>query len=116
MAVADFNCDGYDDLAVGAPGADVPGGDIEPIEDAGAVHVFYGGPLGIGNEGELTITQGDFGGGGQPEAGDRFGTTLAVGNFDGSRTNDFGKMVVLGPRGRHARRRRWRRRAAGLPR
>ncbi len=89
LAAADFNCDGYDDLAVGAPGADVPGGGLEPLADAGAVHVFYGGPLGIGNEGQLTITQGDFGGGGEPEVGDRFGTALAVGNFDGNRTNDF---------------------------
>jgi len=69
----------------------VPGGGIDSIEDAGAVDVFYGGPLGLGNEGGLTITQGDFGVGGEPEPGDRFGTTLAVGNFDGSRTNDFAR-------------------------
>ncbi len=89
MAAADFNCDGYDDIAIGAPGADIPGGDIALVTDAGAVHIYYGGPLGLGNEGQLTITQGDFGGGGAPESGDRFGTALAVGNFDGSRTNDF---------------------------
>jgi len=85
LAVADFTCDGYDDLAVGAPGADLPIGDGTTLEDAGAVYVFRGGPLGVGAEGVLTITQGLFGTEGEPEAGDRFGEVLAVGNFNGRR-------------------------------
>jgi hypothetical protein len=39
MVVADFSCDGYDDLAIGAPGADLPVGDGQVIEDAGAVYI-----------------------------------------------------------------------------
>ena len=39
LAVADLNCDGYDDLVVGAPGADLPTMD-GPIVDAGAVYVY----------------------------------------------------------------------------
>lgn len=85
MVVADFSCDGYDDLAIGAPGADLPLGDGQVIEDAGAVYIFRGGPLGIGNEGSLVLTQGAFGSEGIPEAGDRFGEVLAVGNFNGRR-------------------------------
>ncbi|MCZ7685884.1 MAG: integrin alpha [Sandaracinaceae bacterium] len=37
MAIADFNGDGYPDLAVGAPGEDVGGN-----ADAGAVYVYLG--------------------------------------------------------------------------
>jgi FG-GAP repeat len=85
MAVADFSCDGYDDLAIGAPGADLPVGDGQVIEDAGAVYIFRGGPLGIGMEGSLVFTQGAFGSEGTPESGDRFGEILTVGTFNGRR-------------------------------
>jgi hypothetical protein len=88
IAVADFNCDGFDDVAIGAPGAGVPAPGGGLIPEAGAVFVFYGGPGGLGAEGSLVLQQGDFAVGGTPEPGDRFGTTLAVGNFDGGRTDD----------------------------
>ncbi|MCX4248035.1 hypothetical protein [Paraliomyxa miuraensis] len=87
MVVADFSCDGYDDLAVGAPGADLAIGNGQLIEDAGAVYVFRGGPMGIGIEGSLVLTQGMFGSEGTPEAGDRFGEVLTVGNFNGRRVD-----------------------------
>jgi hypothetical protein len=87
MVVADFSCDGYDDLAIGAPGADLPMGDGSLLEDAGAVYVFRGGPLGVGNEGSVVLTQGAFGSEGTPEAGDRFGQVLAVGAFNGRRVD-----------------------------
>jgi hypothetical protein len=88
MVVADFSCDGYDDLAVGAPGADLPlEVDDSILEDAGAVYVFRGGPQGIGNEGTLVLTQGAFGSEGTPEAGDRFGEVLSVGAFNGRRVD-----------------------------
>jgi hypothetical protein len=88
MAAADFNCDGFDDLAIGAPGATIL--DEDPVPNAGMVYIYYGGDNGIGVEGLLTIMQGDFGVGGEPERDDRFGTALTVGNFDGSRLdNEF---------------------------
>lgn len=88
MVVADFSCDGYDDLAVGAPGADLPlEVDDSILEDAGAVYVFRGGPQGIGNEGTLVLTQGAFGSVGTAEAGDRFGEVLSVGAFNGRRVD-----------------------------
>jgi hypothetical protein len=88
MVVADFSCDGYDDLAIGAPGADLPlEVDDSILEDAGAVYVFRGGPQGIGNEGSLVLTQGAFGSDGAPEAGDRFGEVLGVGAFNGRRVD-----------------------------
>lgn len=87
LAVADFTCDGFDDLAIGAPGADLPAAGEAVIEDAGAVHIFRGGPYGLGSEGKITLTQGMFGTEGEPEPGDRFGAVLAVGNFNGRRVD-----------------------------
>ena len=69
-ALADFDGDGFGDLAAGAPGEDVSG-----AADAGAVNVFAGGPGGLGGGGR-TLVQGN------PEAGDRFGTALAASVFD----------------------------------
>jgi hypothetical protein len=84
LAVADFDCDGFDDLAVGAPGADLPAGLGDAvIEDAGAVYLFRGGPDGLGSSGTIVIHQGVFGTAGEPEEGDRFGEVLAVANVNG---------------------------------
>lgn len=85
VAVADFNCDGFDDLAVSAPGYDVPG---DPdIQDAGILRIYYGGNAGVGQSGSAQFIQGDFGVGGEPEEGDRFASVLAVGNFNGRRVD-----------------------------
>jgi hypothetical protein len=74
--VADFNGDYYGDLAVGVPSEEVNG-----AEYAGAVNVVYGGPDGLGVEGNQLFTQagavyGD------PQIGAAFGSALAVGDFD----------------------------------
>ena len=45
VSAGDFDADGFSDLAVGAPGADVSGS-----IDAGAVYVFYGSSDGLSNE------------------------------------------------------------------
>ena len=66
----DFNGDGYDDLAVGVPGEDVDG-----QADAGVVQVLYGSANGLTGTGQL-LTQAS------PEAGDRFGTAVAKGDFN----------------------------------
>jgi hypothetical protein len=70
---ADFNNDGADDLAVGAPGEGVgatPG--------AGAVTVIYGSGTGLSGAGSQLFTQA----GSAAEVDDQFGATLASGDFN----------------------------------
>ena len=88
LASGDFNGDGKDDLAIGIPGQDIGG-----MKDAGAVQILYG-SQGIGLQdtvgqftnqiffqgGSTTLTHGTVQD--TAEAGDRFGTTLATGDFD----------------------------------
>ncbi|MDA1050346.1 MAG: dockerin type I domain-containing protein [Planctomycetota bacterium] len=44
-AAGDVNGDGFDDLLIGAPGADVPDGSGGTIADAGRAYVYYGSNL-----------------------------------------------------------------------
>jgi hypothetical protein len=99
---ADFNGDGFGDLAVGVPRAQVPYRPAlflcaETTMAAGEVEVFYGGASGLSATGAQRIYQfyRDFyrvcdGNGGigtlEAEAGDRFGAVLAAGNFNGDST------------------------------
>ncbi len=82
--VGDFNRDGRDDVAVGAPGA---GGNN--AMNAGAVHVLYGSKRGIRTGGSQRLVQGAANAPEQSEAGDRFGASLAVGDFNGDRRGDL---------------------------
>jgi hypothetical protein len=81
LAVGDFNGDGFEDVAQGAPGED---------GEAGAVLIF------LGSEGGITtgtmVTHADAGE--AAEDGDRFGAAMTVGdfNFDG-----FEDLVVGAP-------------------
>jgi hypothetical protein len=78
LAQGDFNGDGFDDLAVGIPGANING-----QADAGAVQVIYGSADGLSL---FTIEEWARGSGGLtgPAApGEVFGTALATGDFDG---------------------------------
>lgn len=78
----DFNCDGYADLAVGAPGES--GGD-------GVVHVIFGGITGLTaahqriNPGHLILVEGIAGN----QAGQGFGSSLAWGDFNGDGYHDL---------------------------
>jgi hypothetical protein len=79
---ADFDGDGYSDLAVGVPGEDVAG-----RVDAGAVSVIYGSRLGLSESRDQIWTQGardvdSFQTQGIAEARDVFGNALAAGDFD----------------------------------
>jgi hypothetical protein len=74
---ADFNNDGFADLAVGAPFED-----IGAIPDAGAVNVLYGAAGGLSAAGNQQFWQGAGGVAGTAEAGDGFGFALAAGDFN----------------------------------
>ena len=82
LAAGDFDCDQYDDLAIGIPGENVAGASA-----AGAVLLLHGSALGLvttnlNGYAPVRFTQGMDATGGQAESGDRFGAALAVGNFD----------------------------------
>lgn len=77
LAVGDFNADGYDDLAIGAYGEAVG-----TTDEAGAVMITYGTASGITSAGSSLITRNSDGLTFTPVEGDRFGNTLATGDFD----------------------------------
>jgi hypothetical protein len=74
---ADFNNDGFADLAVGTPFEDAG-----TIEDAGAVNVLYGSAAKLTGTGSQIFTQDSPGVDSAPEAGDNFGSALATGDFN----------------------------------
>jgi hypothetical protein len=83
LAWGDFNRDGYSDLAVGMPDATIGG-----ASDAGAVYVFYGASQGLSGDRviEYDLAQSWAG---HSESGDRFGHSLAAGDFDGDGFDDL---------------------------
>ncbi|MGH4030389.1 FG-GAP-like repeat-containing protein [Actinomycetota bacterium Odt1-20B] len=74
----DFNGDGYADLAVG-----VPEGTVGGRAEAGYVNVVWGGPRGVGAHGSIRVTQATAEVPGAPEAGDRFGASVALTDLNG---------------------------------
>lgn len=107
-AVGDFNNDGYDDLAVASPRAEVtvivdggrnrnPIGCIfgcpenidkpKQIKDAGHVQIFYGSNRGLSSTAAATFSQGNLAG--SPEANDQFGSSLTAGDFNGDGRDDL---------------------------
>ncbi|MFC8125609.1 FG-GAP-like repeat-containing protein [Streptomyces sp. NPDC057302] len=75
---SDFNGDGYADLAVG-----VPDGTVDGRAKAGYVNVVWGGPKGVGAHGSIRVTQATPEVPGSPEAGDRFGASVALTDLNG---------------------------------
>jgi FG-GAP repeat protein len=74
---ADFNGDGFDDLAVGASFEDLGG-----ALDAGAVNVLYGSAAGLTGRGSQLFTRDSPGVRGNAQQADHFGDALAAGDFD----------------------------------
>jgi hypothetical protein len=85
VARGDFNGDGIGDLAIGVPDENVNG-----ATDAGAVNVLYGSVTGgLTSTGNQFFHQDSSGVAGAPEAGDRFGLTLAAGDFNADSYSDL---------------------------
>jgi FG-GAP repeat len=88
-ALADFDGDGFDDLAVGVPGEDLGAFD----DNGGAVTVLDGSASGLEPGGEVFV-QGRGGVGGTREPDDQFGAALAKGDFNG---DDLVDLAVGAP-------------------
>jgi hypothetical protein len=86
LGVADFDGDGFDDLAVGFPSADLGRG---IHQNRGAVHVFYGSRRGITARRDQYFTQDSPGVLDRSEPYDNFGTTVAGADFDGDGFDDL---------------------------
>ena len=84
LAVGDFDGDGFFDLAVG-----VPSEDVGTVLSAGAVNVIYGGSAGLSATGDQLVTQDNCTTASTSEEFDRFGATLAAGDFNGDGYDDL---------------------------
>jgi len=89
LAAGDFDADGFDDLIIG-----VPQEDLGTIEDAGAVIILYGSENGLATERTRGFNQDSGGIPGGNEAGDRWGESLLVDDFNG---DSFDDLIVGAP-------------------
>ncbi len=91
LASGDFNCDGITDLAVGTPEESVTiSGEFRSA--VGAINIFYGSVNGFADlgAGSTFLFQGTDTGASSSDfmdAGDRFGWSMAAGNFNGDVVN-----------------------------
>ncbi len=83
LAAADFDHDGFADLAIGIPYRDVVTPAMSFELRAGAVLVLYGSAAGLVEAGAQYLRQGAGGVVGALEEDDFFGESLATGDFDG---------------------------------
>lgn len=80
LAVGDFDNDGFDDLAIGISGEDIGSG-VDAVDNAGAVHVLFGGVAGLSVAGDVTLFRGS-GLNGTPQTNEMIGEALAAGNLN----------------------------------
>jgi hypothetical protein len=91
LALGDFDNDGYDDLAIGAPGMD----ESAAIEDTGAVHVLDGSSTGLSPGGvRKIIVQGEDGLDDAEEEGDGAGSSLVSSDFN---NDGFADLAIGAP-------------------
>jgi len=86
LAVGDFDGDGYDDLAIGAPDENFES--PSALTDAGLVHILYGSTNGLSTLGWQTSSLAT------PAGYDYFGQALTSGDFDG---NGYADLAVGTP-------------------
>ena len=94
IAAGDFDGDGFDDLAVGAPFDDVGG-----VENAGSVHLLYGSPRGPSGRRDRVLAHGGRGLGPIGQEFDGFGWALAAANLAGDRHDDLAVTTFNGTAG-----------------
>ncbi len=82
---ADFNGDGYADLAIGAPNKEIEG------VEAGAVTILHGSANGLASAGSQVFHAGASAGVGTPDPDDEFGFALAAGHFD---DDEFADLAI----------------------
>lgn len=78
LASGDFNCDGFEDLAVGTPLDPAAG-----IDGAGSVTILYGTASGLTAGQRQRIDESAAGVATEPLSGEFFGSQLVAGNFNG---------------------------------
>jgi formylglycine-generating enzyme required for sulfatase activity len=92
IAAGDFNNDGFDDIAFGAPRED-----LGSVNSAGLVQILYGSAGGLTVASSLSLDRNDAGMGGVGVE-DWFGEALAVGDFNGDQYADLAVGAPLDQR------------------